>query len=415
MSFSITSITDYLELSLKRRMEMAAINAGITYNEGPEAGRVYNFSAGPGALPVNVLRLSAMEQQRFHNTGMSVMEMSHRSKEYMAIFNRALEMIRRNLGIPDTHTILLQQGGATAQFKAWMSNLMGGGDLANFFVTGSWSQKALAEAKKKWDHQIHVAVDMDEHGGFVRMPDESELDIHQGATYNFACTNETIQGLQWKSLPEGLSNWILDMSSDVLSRKMPVPWEDVAVAFAGAQKNLGPSGVTLVVVRNDLLTRSSADLGLMESYAVQAKKNSMSNTPPTYAIYILGLVMEWVHGLGGQEAMIELATQRSNMLYQAISSSNGFYATNSNSWTNVAFVIPEANEAMEALFLEEAARRGLVTLKGHRSIGGFRASMYNAMPLEGVEALIKFMAYFQENHAKLAAEKAARLAQEAEA
>lgn len=360
--------------------------------EPPMSRTVYNFSAGPATLPSEVLEEARRELVSYRGRGLSVMEMSHRSSAYDEIHRQALAALRRLLGVPESHSVLLLQGGATLQFSMLPMNLLPSGGSADYVLTGSWSQKALAEARKRGS--VRVAASGEE-GGFRRLPGPDELDLDPAAAYVHLTTNNTICGTQWHELPEaGDAPLALDMSSDVLAR--PIPWARVGIAYAGAQKNLGPAGVTLVVVRDDLAERAPGDLPAMLDYRVHAGKGSLYNTPPCWAIYVLGLCCRWVEARGGLTGMAAAAERRAEQLYRLLDGGDFYRGTAepaARSRMNVTFRLP--SEELEARFLAAAADRGLIHLKGHRSVGGIRASLYNAMPDAGVDALIEHMNDFR--------------------
>jgi phosphoserine aminotransferase len=356
--------------------------------------RVFNFSAGPAALPLWVLERARDEMVNFQASGMSVMEMSHRSKEYMEIIARAEALVRELMGIPDDYHVLFQQGGATLQFTTAPMNLITDPDnqSADYINTGSWSKKAIKEAKKQVA-DVRVAASSEE-VNFSRIPTQDELRLNPEATYVHMTSNNTIFGTEFHYTPDtGSIPLLADMSSNILSRQIDV--SKYGIIYAGAQKNLGPSGVTLVVVRKDLVGRREG-LPLMLDYKAQADKESMLNTPPTYAIYILGLVLEWLKKQGGVAEMEKTNIRKAGKLYAAIDGSD-FYGcptqVASRSRMNVPFTLKD--DGLNQDFLAQAKEAGLVTLKGHRSVGGMRASIYNAMPEEGIDALIGFMQEFE--------------------
>ncbi|MBF0421584.1 MAG: 3-phosphoserine/phosphohydroxythreonine transaminase [Magnetococcales bacterium] len=360
-------------------------------------GRVYNFSAGPAALPVPVLERARDEMLDYQGSGMSVMEMSHRSKKYLGIIEHAESMLRSLMGISTDYEVLFLQGGATLQFAMVPMNLVTDPkeQTADYIVTGSWSKKAMKEAKKMLS-KVRVAASS-EGVQFTRIPTQGELDLNPSAVYCHMTSNNTIYGTEFHYTPDtGKVPLVADMSSNVLSRVLDV--NRFGCIYAGAQKNLGPSGVTVVIIRKDLLGRN-ANLPVMLDYQAQAAEQSMLNTPPTYAIYILGLVLDWVRDQGGVSGMEQRNIRQAQRLYQVIDAS-GFYQCpnqpDSRSRMNIPFTLsrPELTET----FLSEASKAGLVTLKGHRSVGGMRASLYNAMPDEGVEALVAFMTDFERRH-----------------
>ena len=356
--------------------------------------RVYNFSAGPAVLPLPVLEQAAREMTDYANTGMSVMEMSHRSKAYLAVITKAESLLRELMSIPDNYHVLFQQGGATLQFTMVPMNLISdpATQTADYIHTGSWSKKAISEAKKQFK-DVRVAASS-EGVNFSRIPTQAELTLNPGAAYVHMTANNTIFGTEYHYTPDtGDVPLVADASSNILSRAVDV--SRFGIIYAGAQKNLGPSGVTVVIVRKDLPGRN-ANLPVMLDYQAQAEQESMLNTPPTYAIYILGLVLEWVKAQGGVAAMEARNIRKAEKLYAAIDASS-FYTcpteVASRSRMNVPFIL--ADEGLNDAFLAQAQAAGLVTLKGHRSVGGMRASLYNAMPEEGVDALIAFMRDFE--------------------
>ncbi|MEG3640218.1 3-phosphoserine/phosphohydroxythreonine transaminase [Magnetococcus sp. PR-3] len=354
--------------------------------------RVFNFSAGPAVLPLSVLEQAQAEMVDYQGTGMSVMEMSHRSPAYMAIIEEAEALVRELMGVPEGYKVLFQQGGATGQFTTIPMNLLTDrSQKAAYVHTGAWSKKAISEAKKQCDNVAVVASS--EATNFNFIPKQSDWEDISDAAYLHITNNNTIYGTEYHWTPDvGDIPLIGDMSSNILSRSLDV--SKYGIIYAGAQKNLGPSGVTLVIVRDDLLGRNSG-LPLMLDYKAQAEKESMLNTPPTYAIYILGLVLKWVKAQGGVKGVEQNNVAKAEMLYSAIDDI-AFYNcptdVASRSRMNVPFTL--ADDGLNATFLSEAKEAGLVTLKGHRSVGGMRASIYNAMPMEGVEALVGFMADF---------------------
>jgi phosphoserine aminotransferase len=357
--------------------------------------RVYNFSAGPATLPEPVLRQAAEEMLDWQGTGMSVMEMSHRGKAFVSIAERAEADLRELLEVPDNYRVLFLQGGATAQFSAVPLNLIGDASSVDYVNTGSWSKKAIAEARK------YTAVNVAAEGGSgdpMAIPPQSEWQCDPNAAYLHYCANETITGVEFPEIPDaGDVPLVSDMSSTFLSRPLDV--SRFGVIYAGAQKNFGPAGLTVVIVRDDLLNRASAQVPAIWDYRRQAESDSMLNTPATYSLYIAGLVFQWLKEVGGLAAMGEINRRKSARLYEAIDRS-AFYrnpvAPDARSWMNVPFVL--ADDSLDATFLEEASAAGLDTLKGHRSVGGMRASIYNAMPEAGVDALIDFMADFERRH-----------------
>jgi len=355
-------------------------------------GRVFNFSAGPAMLPQAVIERAREEMLDWNGSGMSVMEMSHRGKEFMSIANQAEADLRELMGIPSGYKVLFLQGGASSQFAMVPMNLLGARGKADYINTGSWSKKAIAEAKRYCQ-----VVDAGTTDG-TRVPAEGELSLSSDAAYVHYTPNETIQGLEFPYIPEtGEVPLVADMSSTILSR--PVDVSKYGVIYAGAQKNIGPAGLTVVIVREDLIGQTLDGTPTMFDYKTHANADSMYNTPPTYSWYLAGLVFQWLKELGGLEGMAEINKRKADKLYAAIDGSD-FYANpvavEARSWMNVPFTLADAE--LDATFLEEANKEGLVTLKGHRSVGGMRASIYNAMPEAGVDALIAFMGDFEKRH-----------------
>ena len=354
--------------------------------------RVFNFSAGPAALPEAVLERAREELLDWHGAGMSVMEMSHRGKEFMSIAQQAEADLRELMAIPDNYKVLFLQGGASLQFAMVPLNLMGQGGRADYYLTGAWSKKAIAEAKRFGE--VKVVADTSD-SKFTTLPAEGSVSFSPDAAYVHYTPNETIQGVEFPYVPDtGDIPLVADMSSTILSR--PIDVSRFGIIYAGAQKNVGPAGLTLVIVREDLIGKAAENVPVMLNYATHAENGSMYNTPPTYAWYLAGLVFQWLKEQGGLERMAEINRRKAAMLYDAIDASD-FYRNPVEkpfrSWMNVPFTL--ANPDLDAKFLEEAAAAGLKTLKGHRSIGGMRASIYNAMPEEGVKALVDFMADFE--------------------
>ena len=357
--------------------------------------RVFNFSAGPAMLPQAVLEKAQQEMLDWHGSGMSVMEMSHRGKEFMSIAAQAEADLRELMGISDDYAVLFLQGGASSQFAMVPLNLLGNKKSADYINTGAWSKKAIAEAKRYCD--VNVAASSEE-SKFTTVPAQNDWSLNPDAAYVHYTPNETIGGVEFPFVPDtGNVPLVADMSSTILSR--PVDVSRYGVIYAGAQKNIGPAGLTVVIVRKDLMGNPSAGTPTMFDYQVQAENGSMYNTPPTYSWYLAGLVFAWVKEQGGLAKMAEMNKRKADKLYAAIDDS-GFYANPvdpaSRSWMNVPFTL--ANPELDSVFLEESKEEGLTTLKGHRSVGGMRASIYNAMPEEGVNNLIAFMAEFERRH-----------------
>lgn len=354
--------------------------------------RSHNFSAGPAALPEAVLLQARDEILDYQNTGMSVMEMSHRSAEFVDIASRAEADLRELLGVSDEYHVLFLQGGATGQFAGIPLNLTAAGDKVDYLDTGSWSQKAIKEAGKYCDVHV-VASSKEDNYAFIPAPDTWQM--RSDARYLHLCSNETIGGLQFKSFPEFDVPLIADMSSDILSR--PIDVAQFGLIYAGAQKNIGPAGLTVVIVHKDLCGNARPETPTFLDYAVQADADSMSNTPPTYTWYLAGLVFAWLKAQGGLAAIAAINERKAGKLYGMISASNFYRApvdAEFQSTMNVPFTLPDAS--LDADFLEGAEERGLYNLKGHRSVGGMRASIYNAVPEAAVDALVDYMAEFEQ-------------------
>lgn len=357
-------------------------------------GRIYNFSAGPSMMPLPVLEKAAAEMTNYGGSGMSVMEMSHRSKYYDDIINGAQDVLRRVYNIPDNYRILFMQGGATMQFSAVPLNLMVTGK-ADYAITGNFARNAYKEAKKFGD--IHIAA-TSEADNFTWVPTPDQLDIRPDADYFYICANNTIFGTEWHYDPNaGDVPVVADMSSNILSK--PVDISKYGIIYAGAQKNMGPAGMAVVIIREDLMGHYRENMPVLLDYQLMADKNSMYNTPPTYSIYMMKLVTEWVEQMGGLEAMAKNADLRSNMLYDYLDSTDfykGAAQKASRSRMNVTF--RTGNDELDKKFIQESIDAGMTNLKGHRLVGGMRASIYNAMPIEGVEYLIDFMKKFENNN-----------------
>ncbi|NCC29131.1 MAG: 3-phosphoserine/phosphohydroxythreonine transaminase [Gammaproteobacteria bacterium] len=357
--------------------------------------RVYNFSAGPAMLPEPVLIRAREEMLEWHGSGMCVAEMSHRGKEFMSIAAQAEADLRELLAVPSNYKVLFLQGGASTQFAAIPMNLLRGAVSADYLNTGSWSKKAIAEARRYG--QVHVAAST-EAERFTRAPGQDELTLSDAAAYVHYTPNETIEGVEFPYVPDvGDKPLVADMSSTILSR--PIDVSRFGLIYAGAQKNIGPAGLVIVIVREDLLGQTLPATPTMLDYKVQADNDSMYNTPPTYAWYLAGLVFDWLKGIGGLETMGKINARKAELLYKTIDDS-GFFKNPvepaSRSWMNVPFTL--ANPELDDTFIKEAKAANLTTLKGHRSVGGMRASIYNAMPQEGVEALVGFMQEFERKH-----------------
>ena len=354
--------------------------------------RIYNFSAGPAILPVPVLEEAQRDLLSLPGVGMSVMEISHRSKTFDEIMGRADTGLRELLGIPDNYHVLFLQGGASLQFSTVPMNFLSADSSADYIITGSWGKKALKEAKRVG--AVNVAATMAD-GGFTRVPGSEELNLNPKAAYVHFTTNETIEGVEWKREPEvGSVPLVADASSDILSHAIPV--EKYALIYAGAQKNMGPSGVTLVIIRDDLLKLIPDGLHTMLDYRTHVENKSLYNTPNTWGIYIISLVCKWLKDKGGLAAMERENEEKAKLLYDAIDKSDfyrGHADADARSMMNVTFRLP--SEELEKKFATEATAQGLDGLKGHRSVGGIRASIYNAFPREGVEVLVSFMKDFE--------------------
>jgi phosphoserine aminotransferase len=354
--------------------------------------RIFNFSAGPAVLPLPVLEEAQRDLVALPGVGMSVMEISHRSAVFEGMLDEAIATIRTLAGVPSSYAILLLQGGASLQFSMVPMNLLGEGRTADYIDTGTWADKAISEARRVG--RVHVAAST-QADRYSRIPLQQELALTPDAAYVHITSNNTIEGTQWKGLPDvGAVPLVSDSSSDLFSG--PIDITRFGLIYAGAQKNLGPSGVTLVIVGEDLLERSSATLPAMLSYRIQAKNKSLYNTPNTFGVYVLGLTMKWLIGIGGLEAVAQRNRRKAQKLYAEIDRT-GFYRgtaqSDSRSLMNVTFRLP--SEELEKRFDTEASAAGLDGLKGHRSVGGLRASIYNAFPEEGVDALVQFMREFE--------------------
>jgi len=359
--------------------------------------RVWNFAAGPAVLPLPVLEEAQRDLLALPGVGASVLEISHRSKHFDAILQEAEANLRKLLNIPEHYHVLFLQGGASLQFAMVPMNLLGDGS-ADYIITGSWGQKAYKEAQLVG--KVRIAWDGKDEN-FVRTPRPNEYQIDRNARYVHFTSNETIQGVMFPAEPEvGDVPLVCDMSSNFLWA--PIDVSKYALIYAGAQKNAGPAGVTIVIIRNDLVQHAPDTLPAMLNYRVHAENKSVYNTPPVFAIYIVMLVTRWLlNTVGGLERMAQINREKARLLYEVIDQSNGFYRGHAHpehrSTMNVTWRLP--NEELEKLFLREAEANGLHELKGHRSVGGCRASIYNAMPIEGVQALREFMLEFMRKHA----------------
>ena len=357
--------------------------------------RVYNFSAGPSMLPEEVLKTAADEMMEYGTSGQSVMEMSHRSKEYQAIFDEAEANLREIMNIPDDYAVLFLQGGASTQFAMLPLNLMNKNNKADFIVTGQWANKAQQEASKYGAARV-VASSKDKTYSYI--PKVTAADIDPEADYVHICFNNTIYGTKYNYIPEtGNVPLIADISSCILSE--PIDVTKFGVLYAGAQKNVAPAGVTIVIIRKDLIGNAMDITPTMLRYETHSENGSMYNTPPCYSIYIAGLTFKWIKKMGGLQKMKELNEKKAKILYDFLDNSKMFKGTvvpEDRSLMNVPFIT--GNEELDAKFVAESKKAGFVNLKGHRSVGGMRASIYNAMPIEGVEKLVEFMKKFEEEN-----------------
>ena len=356
---------------------------------------IYNFSAGPAVLPKAVLQQVQRELVDWHGSGMSVMEMSHRGKEFMGIAAEAEADLRALMGIPAHYKVLFLQGGASTQFSMIPMNLLRGNTSADYLNTGEWSKKAIKEAKKYCSVNV---VASSEDKNFSYAPPQAAWKLNSDAAYVHYTPNETIGGVEIFWTPDtGSVPLVADMSSHILSRPMDV--EKYGVIYAGAQKNIGPAGLTIVIVREDLIGECIAGTPTMMDYKTHADNESMYNTPPTFAMYVAGLVFKWIQGQGGLAAMEKINVEKANLLYDCLDASSLYScptAIENRSRMNVPFTLKDA--ALDDAFLKGAKERGLLQLKGHRSVGGMRASIYNAMPIEGVHALVDYLQHFERTH-----------------
>ncbi len=355
--------------------------------------RVYNFNPGPATLPLEVLQQAQRELLDYRGTGMSVMEISHRSPEFDEINNSAMALTREILGLGENFKVLFLGGGASTQFAVIPLNFLPSGKTATYVDTGSWSSKAIKEAQKIG--KVHVAFSSKDEK-YKRVPKPSEIDLPSEAAYLHVTSNNTIFGTQCHQFPDsGNIPLICDMSSDIASRRLD--FSKFSLIYAGAQKNLGPAGVTVVIIREDLLAKCPDNLPTMFSYKTYAEKNSLYNTPPAFAIYMVKLVLEWIKEQGGLEAVEKVNIAKKERVYEVMDNNADFFRgtvePDSRSWMNITMRLP--TEELEKKFITEAKAAGFVGLKGHRSVGGIRVSMYNAMPLEGVEKLVAFMKAFK--------------------
>jgi len=355
--------------------------------------RVHNFNAGPAGLPLAALERAPRDLLDIEGTGMSIMEHSHRGKTYEAVHNEAIALLRELLGVPSDYDILFLQGGATQQFALVPMNLRKEGRSADYVITGAWSKKALKEAEVTGKARVAVTTEVE--GKFLRIPKATELDLDDSAAYVHITSNNTIAGTQFSEFPETKAPLVADMSSDILSR--PIDVSRFGLIYAGAQKNLGPSGLTVVIVRKDLVESGNQNIPTIFQYREHAATNSLLNTPPTFAIYILRNVLDWVKSEGGLAAIAKRNDEKAAILYDVIDERSDFYSSpvekDSRSKMNVVFNLPTPE--LEAACIAEAQKRGMVGLKGHRSVGGMRASIYNACSVESVNALATFLRSFK--------------------
>ena len=354
--------------------------------------RVYNFSAGPSTLPLPILEQVRDELVDYQGSGMSLIEMSHRGKHYDEVHHEAMGLAREVFALPDDFDVLFIQGGATLQFTMVPANLLGPDRRAGLVRTGSWSKKALADAEAYGE--TYIAWD-GRPEDFTRTPAAEEIRLREGTRYLHVCSNETIEGVRFVEFPAVDVPLVADMSSDIATRELP--WERFDIVYGGVQKNLGPAGMALVFVRRSALDDMRDDIGAYLRYGVHAAKDSLYNTPPVFSVWVTGKVLRWIRDSGGLKAMTAAAERKAGTLYEVIDGSDGFYrcpaALNSRSLTNVVFRLPEP--ALESQFLAEAGEHDFIGLKGHRSVGGCRASLYNAMPQDGADALATFMDDFR--------------------
>jgi phosphoserine aminotransferase len=359
---------------------------------------IYNFSAGPGVLPRPVLERARDELLNYGDSGMSVMEMSHRSKTFEAILAGAEAGLRRVMGIPEAYAVLFLQGGASLQFAMVPMNLYLEGRPVDVIHTGAWTEKAIADLEKVATYRLAASTEAE---GFRRLPELAEIELNKEASYVYLCSNNTIFGTQWREFPHtGDVPLVADMSSDILSRVIDV--SRFGLIFAGAQKNIGPAGVTVVIMRPELAERADDKLPVMLQYRTHLKGHSLYNTPPTFGVYMIGLVMDWIEAQGGVAELERRNEAKAQLLYQAIDQSDFYHcpvAKSDRSRMNVIYRVGGGNGELEKRFVAEAEAAGLTELKGHRSVGGLRASLYNAQSLEAVEVLVDFMRAFEAKYA----------------
>lgn len=358
--------------------------------------RVFNFNPGPATLPIEALEVAKNEFLDYKGLGMSVLEMSHRSKDYEAILEDTKTLLKKQLGIPDNYHILFLGGGASLQFAMVPMNFLASDQSADYINTGSWSQKAMAEAKLFG--KVNVAGSSED-AKFTFIPSQNELKFSSEATYVHITSNNTIEGTQFQYWPDVHGKpLICDMSSDILSRRIDV--SKFALIYAGAQKNIGPAGVTVIIMNPEFAVKQKSGLPKILSYATHIKENSLYNTPPAYSIYLIKLVLQWVEQIGGLAEIEKRNKQKKDMLYKAIGDSGGYYRcpVRSDSHSGMNAVMRLGSEELEEKFVKEAKAAGMIGLKGHRSVGGIRVSMYNALPVAGIEKLVAFMADFKKKN-----------------
>ena len=357
--------------------------------------RVYNFAAGPAVLPEPVLEQAAHEMLDWHGSGMSVMEMSHRGKQFIAIHAQAEADLRELLAIPANYKVLFLQGGAAGQFSIVPMNLLRGKAGADYVNTGQWSKKAIGEARKYC--KVNIAASSED-ANFSYAPKQDEWKLDSNAAYVHYTSNETIGGVEFQWIPDtGAVPLVADMSSHILSRPLDV--SRYGLIYAGAQKNIGPAGLTIVIVREDLIGQATPGTPSVFDYKIQAENDSMYNTPPTYAVYIGGLVFEWLKKQGGLQKMEDINVAKAKLVYDYLDQTEFYHspvARQDRSRMNIPFTL--RNAALDEEFLKQARQHGLIEIKGHRSVGGMRASLYNAMPMEGVQALVEHMREFERTH-----------------
>ena len=363
-----------------------------------QAHRAFNFNAGPAALPLPVLQQIREEMLDCRGSGMSVLEMSHRSPEFEEILERAERHLRLLMAIPDDYAVIFLQGGGSLQFSMVPANLYLAGRPVDVLHTGAWTSKAIGELKKGTPYRLAAATEAQK---FMRVPSADEIQLARDASYVYMCTNNTIEGTQWHAFPEtGTVPLVADMSSDIASR--PVEVRRFGLIFAGAQKNLGPSGATVVIIRRDLAERADKNLPALLQYRTQIKEKSLYHTPPTFAIYVCGLVLAWIEAQGGVLALEKRNEAKAKLLYDAIDTSPLYSCpvdTDSRSCMNIVFRVAGGDAGTEERFVAEAAKAGMVGIAGHRSVGGMRASLYNAVTLDAVQALVSFMREFERSQA----------------